>query len=393
MKTIARTFSMGVLVACLLTPVYSVAQQSESQDTRTALKLQAGRAQHINARGKKAFYTREFELGGLPHYQPRERVSGELRIYGDNYIETGNLAAYWEEGFRKFEPEITFKLVVPTAVVAFPGLYFHLADIGMDHKPIFYDVLGYERTLNRDPLEVTAVTGSYDVPGWANSFAIVVNKANPLTRITTDQLDGIFGAARDGGWIGTAWHREFHRGPEKNLRTWGQLGLSGKWADQRINVYGYSLRYNTSTDFSDRILQGSDKWNEDIHVFANYLKPDGTFYIEADQIMDAVNADPYGIAYINFRADYPQTKRLAVAAHEGAPYVEHTIETVQNRTYPLYKEVYFYIDVEPGKPMDPKVKEFVRYVLSQEGQEAVERDGKYLPLTAEVVREQLNKLR
>jgi len=38
------------------------------------------------------------------------------------------------------------------------------------------------------------------------------------------------------------------------------------------------------------------------------------------------------------------------------------------------------------------VKEFLRFVLSQEGQDAVQKDGKYLPLTAELVREQLRKL-
>ncbi len=81
-----------------------------------------------------------------------------------------------------------------------------------------------------------------------------------------------------------------------------------------------------------------------------------------------------------------------MAAREGGPYIEHTIENVQNRTYPLFNEAYFYTSVKPGAQMDPMVKEFLRYVLSQEGQGEVQRDGKYLPLTAAVVREQLRKL-
>jgi phosphate transport system substrate-binding protein len=72
--------------------------------------------------------------------------------------------------------------------------------------------------------------------------------------------------------------------------------------------------------------------------------------------------------------------------------VEHTLENVQSRAYPLYNEQYFYVNVKPGTQMDPKVKEFLRYVLSQEGQADIIRDGKYLPLTAAVVREQLKKL-
>ena len=81
-----------------------------------------------------------------------------------------------------------------------------------------------------------------------------------------------------------------------------------------------------------------------------------------------------------------------MAATGGGPFVEHALETVQNRTYPLFQEAYFYTSVKPGTAIDPNVKEFLRYVLSQEGQAEVQRDGKYLPLTPEVVREQLKKL-
>ena len=83
---------------------------------------------------------------------------------------------------------------------------------------------------------------------------------------------------------------------------------------------------------------------------------------------------------------------LAVAAEGSKTCVAHTIDNVQNRTYPLYSEQYFYTSVKPGTAIDPKVREFLRYVLSQEGQADVMRDGKYLPLTAEAAREELKKL-
>ena len=88
----------------------------------------------------------------------------------------------------------------------------------------------------------------------------------------------------------------------------------------------------------------------------------------------------------------PQTKTLALAEKPGAPYVPLTIETVQARTYPLLLEVYFYLDRKPGEPVDPKLKEFLRFVLSRQGQEAIAKDGKFLPLTKEAVEEQLKKL-
>src|SRR5260370_42508591 len=107
--------------------------------------------------------------------------------------------------------------------------------------------------------------------------------------------------------------------------------------------------------------------------------------IQADQIPDALAKDRHGIAYSRFRGDRPGVRRLPVAEREGGPYVEHTIEKVQNRTYPLFNEAYFYTSVKPETQMDPMVKEVLRYVLSQEGQGEVQRDGKDLPLTPAVV--------
>ena len=86
------------------------------------------------------------------------------------------------------------------------------------------------------------------------------------------------------------------------------------------------------------------------------------------------------------------TKALAIAAKAGGPYVELTLDNVQARTFPLTRDVYYYLKREKGKPIDPKAKEFLRYILSREGQDAVQKDGKYLPLTAEAAAEQLRKL-
>ena len=112
------------------------------------------------------------------------------------------------------------------------------------------------------------LTGSYNYVGWQNNLVIIVNKDNPITRITMKQLDGVFGSVRDGGWVGSTWHPEFSRGPEGDIRKWGQLGLTGEWADKPIGVHGYSLRYATTIEFSNKVLQASDKWNGDLHAYA-----------------------------------------------------------------------------------------------------------------------------
>ncbi|TMB34671.1 MAG: phosphate ABC transporter substrate-binding protein [Deltaproteobacteria bacterium] len=381
-----------IALALSLLAVPSLAQVSSPEDVRKSLAAQKERAGVVAERGEKPHYTRKFDLSGLPHYVPQKQLTGWIRLHGSNYLADGKLGEYWRDGFAKFQPGLRISFYLPTAAVAFAALYYNQADLAMGHRPGFYDLLAYQRVMGFDPLEITAVTGSYDVAGWENSTVILVNNENPLKGITLEQLDGVFGAARDGGWAGTNFRPDWARGPEKNIRTWGQLGLKGEWADKPIHVYGFNLRYNTATDFADKVLKASDKWNENIHAYAHIVQPDGKRYIQADQITDALARDKYGIAYNRYRGERPNIRRLAVAATDGGPFVEHTLETVQNRTYPLFQEAYFYTSVKPGTALEPNVKEFLRYVLSQEGQAEVQRDGKYLPLTAAVVREQLKKL-
>ena len=385
---IALIRTLAVLAAALVSP-FAVAQ---SEDTLKSLAAQKDRAGVIADRGEKPHYTTKFDMSGMPHYTPGKPLSGWIRLHGSNYLVDGKLGEYWQQGFAKYQPGLRISYYLPTSAIAFAALYYNQADLVMGHRPSFYDLLAYQRIMSYDPSEFTAVTGSYDVAGWENSTVILVHKDNPLKGISMKQLDGVFGAARDGGWAGTNFRPDWARGPEGNIRTWGQLGLKGEWADKRITPYGFNLRYNTATDFADKVLQASDKWNENIHAYGHIVQPDGKRYIQADQITDALARDKYGIAFNRYRGERPGIRRLAVSAKDGGPFIEHTLENVQNRTYPLYQEAYFYTNVKPGTAMDPNVKEFLRYVLSQEGQAEVARDGKYLPLTAEVVNEQLKKL-
>jgi len=359
-----------------------------------ALELQRSREKFVKERGVKTFYPADqFDLKDLPPYRPEQKVSGAIRIWGNNYLKDGELAKYWEEGFRKFHPEVKIEWTLPSAADAIGALFSGVADIGATGRRILWsERLAFQRRFNYDVLEIVATTGSYNVAGWSNAIAFFVHKDNPITKLTYNQLDGIFGAERAGGWVDFEWHTDVARGPEKNIRTWGQLGLTGEWKDKPINVYGLNLRYEQSLRIGDPILKGSDKWNEKIQLFANVTGRNGNLATAAQQVMEHLSNDPYGICYSGLMNMTPQVKPIAIAAQDGGPFIELTIETAQNRTYPLIGESFFYLNRKPGQPIDPKLKEFVRYVLSREGQQAVARDGKYLPLIAEVVRAQLKKL-
>jgi phosphate transport system substrate-binding protein len=350
----------------------------------------------MSVRGKKIAYTKTWDLSSLPKYEPKQKVNGTIRMWGSNYITDGFLGGYWEAAFRKYQPDAKFDFRMKTTLAAVPSLIFGVSDIGIGRKITFSEQELFERYTDRPPIEIEVATGSYDVPGWQPGYGVVVHKDNPLQQLTMKQLDGIFGSERSGGWEGTSWRPNRARGPEQNIRTWGQLGLTGEWKDKPIHVYGLTLRYHQATEISDLVLAGSDKWNEHLKIYANYVSAAG----KLERSMNADLADDrYGIGIVAAPTSnlggggaQPALRVLPVAATDAGPYVPYTLETVHDRSYPLYDRIYAYVDRAPGAPMDPKVLEFLRFVLSQEGQAAVMRDGKYLPLTAEVANAQLKRL-
>ncbi|WP_263366268.1 PstS family phosphate ABC transporter substrate-binding protein [Edaphobacter bradus] len=376
----------GALLSVLL---LSVGLGTLHAQGRNALEVQKARNEHVASRRNLVRYPiTKFDLSALPHYVPTQEISGTIRMTGSNYVADSHIGEYWEAGFKKFHPNVKFVYNLKSPSAAIPALFLGVSDLGPSRRMTFEDLLAYERLKNTDPIEIVYATGSYDVPGWSPAFGIFVNKSNPLTQLTMAQLEGIFGAERTGAWEGTTWHPERARSAAQNIRTWGQLGLTGEWKDKPIHAYGVNLRYHQAVRFEDEVLEGSSKWNPTLMEYANYSKADGTLAIGAELMLEDLSKDPYGIAYSETTFQTSQTKALAIASKDGGPYIPITVETVQNRTYPLHDQVYMYLN--PGS--DPTVKEFMRYILSQEGQMDIARDGKYLPLTADMVKEGRRKL-
>jgi phosphate transport system substrate-binding protein len=344
--------------------------------------------------GSVGRYTKKWDLSDLPHYVPRRQLTGTLRIWGNNYIKDGKLADYWSEAFARYQPGLKIKYTLPTGTIAVGALVCGVADLGMFYKATLTDHLTFEQMFHYPVTEVQAVTGSFDVYGWGPATIIVVNQDNPLTQISMKQLDGVFGGARSGGYVGSVWHDEYpySRGPEENIRTWGQLGLTGEWADKPIHVGGQNLRAGATRSFSDDVLFGSDQFVENYHAVTNYIAKDGSTVMWSVQAHDIVAKDKYALFYVSPMSMGPGIKELAIQGRNGGPYVPRTLETVHDRTYPLTHFCAFYINRKPGQPVDPKVWEFLHVVLSREGQDCVQREGRYLPLTGEMVGEQLKQV-
>ncbi len=314
----------------------------------------------------------------LPHYVPQQKVSGTIRGWGNDYED--KLMQQWADGFHKYHPDVKFSNNLMSTATAIAGLYTNNADLGLMGREIWpVEELAFRRVFKYDPLGITVATGAHDVESKTFPMVIFVNKENPISRLTLTQVDAIFGY-------------EHKRGAPANIRTWGQLGLKGDWANKPINVYGYEIDSGFAFFFARTALKGSLKWNCDLRVFGNANGPDGKPLQAGARSLAALAEDKYGIAYSGIRYRNAKVKPVALAANEGGPYIEPTEANTANRAYPLVRDIAIYINRAPGKPIEPTVREFLRFVLSREGQEAVMREGDYLPLTAEVVREQLRKI-
>jgi phosphate transport system substrate-binding protein len=311
-------------------------------------------------------------------YQPQNIPAGVIRSWGHVFLK--KIMASWERSFQKYHPDVTFSDNLVSSAAATGALFTNTADLGIVGREIRpMEVAGYNRVMKQRPFALEVMTGSYANADKSVALGIFVQKDNPLTHITFRQLDAIFGS-------------EHLRGEKTNIRTWGQLGLNGSWANRAINVYMGELDAAPAFYFSQQVMRGSILWNERLHHFDDTNRPDGTVYEAQQHIVDALAEDPAGIAVSGAGCRNPGVKLIPVAINDDGPYIDATPETVQARTYPFARSVWIYTNQGPSHPLDPRVREFLRFIFSREGQGLVRQEGEYIPLTPELAAAQLKKL-
>ncbi len=323
----------------------------------------------------------------LPDYRPQMQVDGVLRSWGNDQMAA--LLQLWQAGFKRHHPNVQFADSLKSSASGLYGLDLRKADLALMGRAIFpYERYGTYEHSWAYPVGIEVATGSAEAPHKSPAFAIFVHRDNPIAQLTLSELDGIFGAERGGGWNALTWDTSVARARAENIRTWKQLGVTGALADQPIHVYGPpNLGAGAITFFQARVLGGGAMWNEDLREYADRA-----------QMLADLSRDPLGIAYAPLAYANPGVKTLALAETTAGPYVALNRASVADRSYPLHRSVYIYYTIDNDKSElsptrgDPRVKEFLRYILSKEGQQDVEREGSYLPLTPAAVREQLRKL-
>lgn len=301
----------------------------------------------------------------LPEYTPSHQVSGTIHVWGSPQM--GDLLRFYETGFHKFQPAVQFDTSLKSTLTAVSGVYAGRADIGLLGREIWpTETQAFASIQGHLPTVIEVATGSYDVPKATFALMIFVPRANPLASLSMQQLARIFAAPNPSA---------------TPITTWGQLGLTGAWVSRPIHLYGFDRDNDKSLIFRRLVFRHGERWSCALHEFSN--APGSNATDAGELILRAVAADPdaIGISNIHYAPSAVRALPLSTAAHP-AP-VAPTRDTVAGRTYPLTRAVFMVVDPSAlHTASSSATTEFLRFVLSRQGQQAVAQEGNYLPLTA-----------
>jgi phosphate transport system substrate-binding protein len=289
----------------------------------------------------------------LSPYQKASGVSGNINSVGSDTM--NNMMALWAETFRRMYPNVKIQIEGKGSGTAPPALIAGTSQFGpMSRAMKASEIDQFEAKYGYKP---TQIRTSYD------ALAIYVSKDNPLEKITLAQADAVFSKTRRRGG--------------KDVKTWGDLGLTGDWAARPLSTYGRNSASGTYGFFKEHVLQTGD--------YRDTVKEQPG----SASVVQGVTEDRFGIGYSGIGYKTSGVKALKLA--DKGEFFDGAYANVTSGKYPLARFLYVYVNKAPGKPLDPLVKEYLKLILSKEGQEVVVKDG-YLPLTPAIVAEELKKV-
>ena len=292
----------------------------------------------------------------IPKYQQVSGVSGTLNSIGSDSL--NNLMTLWAEGFKKLYPNVNIQIEGKGSSTAPPALIAGTAQLGpMSRAMKKSEIDDFEKKFGYKPTEVKVAV---------DALAVFVNKDNPIKGLSLQQVDAIFSSTRKGGAAAA-------------INTWGEAGLTGAWASKPISLFGRNSASGTYGFFKEHALSKGD-------FRAEVKEQPGS-----SAVVQGVATDLGAIGYSGIGYATAGVRAVPLAASAGGPFVEPTYENALNGSYPMARFLYIYVNKKPGQPLDTLTGEFLKFVLSQEGQATAIKDG-YFPLPKAVVEQTMKSI-
>lgn len=292
----------------------------------------------------------------LPVYKKVDGLSGSLSSIGSDTL--NNMMTYWGEAFSKMYPNVKVSVEGKGSATAPTALTGGTAQIGPMSRAMKQDEIdAFEKKHGFKPAKISVAL---------DSLAVFVNKDNPIKSLSLAEVDAIFSKGR---------LREY---PE-DIINWGQLGARSEWEKQPISLYGRNSASGTYGYFKDVALKKGD--------FKDTVKEQAG----SAAVVRSITEDKMAIGYSGIGYTTSGVRALPLSVKKGGEVFDPTYENVVSLKYPLSRKLFIYFVKNPDKPIGNLEKEFLKFVLSKEGQNIVIKDG-YMPLTKEEVEKGLANL-
>jgi phosphate transport system substrate-binding protein len=289
----------------------------------------------------------------LQSYSKAAGVEGSLKSIGSDTL--NNLMALWAEGFKKEYPSVDIEIEGKGSGTAPPALISGTAQFGPMSRPMkSVEVDDFEKRYGYKPTPMRAAV---------DALAVFVHKDNPIQCLSLEQVDAIFSKTRK-------------RGLSNDIKTWGDVGLTGEWASKPISVYGRNSASGTYGYFKEVALADGD--------YKDSVKEQPG----SSAVVQGVATDKFSIGYSGVGYKTADVRTVPIAANDGGTCFDATAENAYAGEYPIARFLYVYLNKKPGSTLDPLRGEFVKFVLSKQGQEAVVKDG-YYPIPSAVANQDL----
>jgi phosphate transport system substrate-binding protein len=281
-------------------------------------------------------------------YEKTSGVSGSIKSVGSDTL--NNLMALWTEGFKANYPSVMPEVEGKGSSTAPPALIEGTSQFGpMSRTMKDGEVDEFEKKFGYKPTQLKVAV---------DALAVFVHKDNPVESLSLEQLDAIFSKNRNSGY-------------ENDIATWGDAGVTGEWADKPISLYGRNSASGTYGYFKKVALFDGD--------YKDTVKEQPG----SSAVVQGVASDKYGIGYSGVGYKTADVRIVPLSIGDGEAF-EANAENAYSGDYPLARFLYIYINKNPNEDLDPLRAEFIKYVMSKEGQEAVIKDG-YYPISQMLV--------